>query len=95
MSKISHHAECTGIMGGIRQFHHLLDEWKCNSGIVTVLCDNISDLRHSLDVRRYPNISKQMNFDITQSIKNDLPQSVTYKWQHVKGHQGLNFSHLT
>jgi hypothetical protein len=65
-----------------------LKEWETASGKITVACDNISALRHCMDLEVYPKISGNMpDFDIIQAVCRSLHPNILYKWKHVKGHQ--------
>jgi hypothetical protein len=86
----SHRAECTGILGGLYTLHKIHERWGITEGLVTIMCDNISALKHSLSISQHPNISKLPDFDLIQAIRYYMHSDTTYMWRLVKGHQPAN-----
>jgi Reverse transcriptase (RNA-dependent DNA polymerase) len=84
----SHRAESIGLLGGLFLLRQKLQEWNHNSGCILFACDNISALKYMFDHNLYPYISANVpDYDIMQSGRSMMISSVSYAFQHVKGHQ--------
>lgn len=84
----SHRSESVGILGSVVSLCNLITTWGCNTGGITIICDNLTALTSACDTRKYPMISvEQSDFDVLRSIRKHMLPSVTYKWKHVYGHR--------
>jgi Reverse transcriptase (RNA-dependent DNA polymerase) len=91
----SHRGECIGLLGGLYTITKLLEEWKEDSGSITMGCDNQSSLYYAFDKERYPNIDPTYpDFDILSSIRTLMKPNINYRPKYVKGHQDQFNVHL-
>jgi hypothetical protein len=88
----SYRAECFGIYGGLWSLIQLLHQFggtrDFRGSAIEVGCDNMSAISRCLDTRTYPAVrSSDSDFDIITGIRALIPDGLTIKWRHVKGHQ--------
>lgn len=84
----SHRAESIGLLGGMLLLSKKLQQWQVTTGSVLFGCDKISALRYMIVHDKYKYISANVPyFDILQFGRSLRLQGITYKFQHIKGHQ--------
>jgi hypothetical protein len=76
VSLTSHRAECTGILGGLHTFNDIYGKWDSIARAVTILCDNLSAVRHCMNILQHSNLSKLPDYYILHSIKASLKSNI-------------------
>jgi hypothetical protein len=88
----SYRAECFGIFGGLWSLTKLLSLLTVDNTprkiTIEIGCDNISALNKCFDTSKYPVVQNtDSDFDIIRAVRQVMPEGVTIKWRHIKGHQ--------